>query len=803
MASQGISLEPLAKALAVNRALREINSTSRRLVILTLLATAISLMALVAIREVARRHTQDKSPAPALSRTGQFDKAQKETLTKGGYESRTRVASDGATYGEGEVGLDIFVNAQIATGQGNPQVQGDGLWPTVAAFQLEKSGQVLSTLRLSKNSAYQFIGTLDRHAGLESILLVAHGHGLMSVVRVAVHGSGDIQIGGRENPIQMPEPSRMSLRVTAKTVNGTPIGDASLVTLPAVLPELHGVLRSTEASTVAREALNAITKESNADGQAILTVVTAKAVKLARDGQMVLDDRTVLARGAQMPATVWAACRGFVDSSITTEILDPQGEVQDIELVLERSLERRLRIRVVDTSEEAVSGASVYLEGRPIGQTGDDGAIFADINKGASRPARIGVVSSGRPPFISTLNSTEVDSGEVLIHLSEFSLIAGIVVDQNGMGVEGAVVRGIGQDSMYKTVSKTNARGEFRIEDASEGAWRVDVSPPGERANWGIPQEQIVQAPNGAVRLTLKRLGGGARLEVRWWDGHNGRRMYIQEACLKRLAGGEGGLSDEPDTPLSMTFPIRAMQVKDGEAWSESIYEGRWRIWAAVEGYGVVYDDFSVDATDTLVVRSERPALPGSIIGKVDSVSNVHIPSSRIVIAPVDASWTLPSSISRAGTALHGSVPINEDGTFRFDRVIPCEVSVQLRAHGFRSIQRVRVQSELESWVSVKPIACGRLVFVSEVDEWDGELTIRGSFDGGQSWSVLVKAQAAESAAYVASVSVDPGRVMWEAELALRATDGVGGTKSIRGDLDCEIGVPSFADIGELLASPK
>ena len=142
--------------------------------------------------------------------------------------------------------------------------------------------------------------------------------------------------------------------------------------------------------------------------------------------------------------------------------------------------------RVTDTANKPISGAKIFFDfssgvvsDKPIATTNNDGEFrFSGLDPGLLKrrpPAQITVMSPGFAPQIVDLEKL----GQPLaIQLQPGYTIRGRIIDRNGQPIEKARISPTDLRRL-RLRTKSDANGEFQIEDVPNKAVAFSVSKPG------------------------------------------------------------------------------------------------------------------------------------------------------------------------------------------------------------------------------------------------------------------------------------------------------------------------------------
>lgn len=200
--------------------------------------------------------------------------------------------------------------------------------------------------------------------------------------------------------------------------------------------------------------------------------------------------------------------------------MPPKHDVGDIGL----SPASRLRGRIVDSSGNAVAGASVriFSRGLPerinrVARTDGDGSFSLDVpTRDASVPVRI--ETAGGEVFI---RQVDVAPTLILVTLPGTGAIEGVVRDDGGKPIPEAFINLRRSTVGYRSI-RTDANGYFRLDGVAVGDHRLDVIPrevfltgePGPAGQFGI---DVRVSAHRATEVNV-RLEAGATLDGRVVD---------------------------------------------------------------------------------------------------------------------------------------------------------------------------------------------------------------------------------------------------------------------------------------------
>jgi carboxypeptidase family protein len=255
---------------------------------------------------------------------------------------------------------------------------------------------------------------------------------------------------------------------------------------------------------------------------------------------------------------------------------------------------------VVHGADGSALGGAVILtsDGRGSTRTTADGRFRIDDLQLQEESIEFRIAAPG---FATSWHRVEASKTTPLdIRLEPAFPIAGRVVDQQGVAVPGVGVRVRreshgGQEATL--AATTDANGRFRFDDAGEGEWTLDLSPPLPLEQWGPRSSTGVRGGDSEIVAVLRREEfGKVRVVAEIVDGATGARLAPDTAELRRR--------DESSRAGAACADYGTMELGSGDVTVERVKPGRWQLWVTVSGRPPAVADFeSQDAVAEVRLR--------------------------------------------------------------------------------------------------------------------------------------------------------------------------------------------------------
>ncbi len=405
-------------------------------------------------------------------------------------------------------------------------------------------------------------------------------------------------------------------------------------------------------------------------------------------------------------------------------------------LELERLVETRFAGRVVDADGAPFAGALVRLHGYPVETRSDESGSFALVRPAGPRSTV--VLAASAEGYVEHLHELHVPGSQARVADLELVLrrparIAGVVVDQHGVPVEGAKVMltHAQAEHLFRPATRgTDVDGGF-AHDATEGAWLAHVAPPQPFLDWIRPEPTPVQGGDEDVRLVLERRESPpTRLVVTVVDALTGAPIDASNVMLVSIDGASAhGLA----------------QRGSGRVEYELRQPGRYVVWVAAEGYANGHTLVRVPPEGGEQRARIELGAPARLTGRV-KLNGMPRPDRMTIEARLDLGGaSVPGGDAwRERSQQSAREPVSAGDAFTLPNLTPGPWVVRLEARGLLAEQRVDVPVGGEEHVVLRAepaavleleaeVSPGRGWIVPEIrrpdGEWDGDRILSGSID--------------------------------------------------------------------------
>jgi len=343
--------------------------------------------------------------------------------------------------------------------------------------------------------------------------------------------------------------------------------------------------------------------------------------------------------------------------------------------------------------------------------------------------------------------------------LAAHAAVEGIVVDGAGEAVaESRLYLDRPPDhgqrgTRFTTLSAED--GSFSFPDASAGPWFLNAWPPGSVQEWQGVKTLRVQGGDRQVRIELARARpGSARLVARVIDADTRAALDpIAARLLPRIELEPGAQTPVPPAPRRVA----------GGAVVEGVRPGAYRLWARADAGEPAHVDFEVTETDRELELTIPVGGPSSLSGRVLLDGTIDPTHARVSAQIVDSRSSLPWGDEWKTTSQwHGMQPIDAEGCFRFEALIPGRYEVKLHHFAVLAEGTVELPPGHEARVTLHPHPGAVWLFSGQAPAGEGWVFLEvehpaSAWNTGTLWLKI------ENRRIQYRVLTPPGHISWKA----------------------------------------
>lgn len=326
--------------------------------------------------------------------------------------------------------------------------------------------------------------------------------------------------------------------------------------------------------------------------------------------------------------------------------------------------------KVTDDAGTAVSGAQVVLKdaaGKQIGSTdtNDDGVYeFADLRPGEYIVEVVGTEKYGAKSESAQVEPAAKGNRDLQVSRADGS-VEGKVVDEEGLGVEGAIVTIYG-DGVEKQLDPTNAEGTFTATNLRPGSYRVEVAPTKE---YGVAASAFTVEPGATATAQLEVTRSKSTVTGQVSDDANqaieGVEVTITDAegnQVTETTDGDGKFSVTDVKPGVYTAAVGKTDTHEGDSYEFTVEAGKFpglvtltmgRMAGTLLGKVVDADSGKAitNATLTLVADGETEGTPLTVNGKGEFQVSVAAGTHTLRVESPEFYEPYSDSIVKVGAA--------------------------------------------------------------------------------------------------------------------------------------------------------
>jgi hypothetical protein len=320
--------------------------------------------------------------------------------------------------------------------------------------------------------------------------------------------------------------------------------------------------------------------------------------------------------------------------------LDPADLPASLDLHLRATGSLRVRLRTPEGGVPREARVFLGKQGirRSTGEPEREGVWRIDSVTPGERAFH--VVAPGFLPYEATADVPSGGVVEVVAELDPGLALAGVVVDEEGNAVPGALVR-VGGARGFRASGRAGADGRFRITAVVEGVYGLTATTEGRSGT-----VRGVRAPASDVRIVMQQLALITAV-VRLPDGARVPKRAV--AVLQRFSGA--GDVDPVNGEAGWSRHSRKLEFRDGAAAVERHVLGVARVRVFVEGFAPAARHFEA-AQGATIDLGEIVLEPGfDVRGRVQDASGNPVAGATV-------------SVRECAASARGSVRTLADGSF-------------------------------------------------------------------------------------------------------------------------------------------